>query len=446
MGKEFILTDDIRVDPGRVLARLCGRPFGINLNYLRDHDANRPQARRLQEAVMEMKAGHLRYPGGEKSDWVLFDRARPKPIGTYETFAQGRTLLNLDDFAVLCGQAGAVPHVVAAFDSLERTGISEEDYLRNAVGMVRYANLERGYGIRYWEIGNENWHNETASPEEMARVVVRFSKAMKALDPQIKICASGVREDWWARFLPLAVEHLDCLVVSQYSCMDWGSFSYFARHEGIDLVPNAREAIRCLQKYTPDHAQRVKVIIAELNSKDYADLFDRPHWADDNNLGHSLVTFSIFCQMLELPQTAYGMLWNTRWMEQAEEHQRIWYGLDSLNRLLPSAMPIAILGQFLHEEMLYCQPPGGYLAFASKTTDGRRLFVFLVNKSEDRFLEASVLINGGGYRIGELWQYAGTGAQDPSPVLSRLEQPPGQYPLCCPPVSLTILIYERESQ
>ena len=36
----------IQVQPGSVLSRFSGRPFGINVNYCRDHDSNRPGARR----------------------------------------------------------------------------------------------------------------------------------------------------------------------------------------------------------------------------------------------------------------------------------------------------------------------------------------------------------------------------------------------------------------
>ncbi len=34
------------------------------------------------------------------------------------------------------------------------TGTAEE-----AAGWVRYANVTKGYGIKYWEIGNENYGN-----------------------------------------------------------------------------------------------------------------------------------------------------------------------------------------------------------------------------------------------------------------------------------------------
>ena len=306
----------IRIDPGRVLASREGRPFGININYLRDLDLNRPVARPLREAVREMGAGHLRYPGGEKSDWVLFERGRPRPLKRYAAYAEGHHLMDLDAFISLCREADAEPHVVVAYDREDNTGVSEEAYLNNALDLLRYANMEKAYGIIYWEIGNENWHNNTASPEEMARIVCRFSAGMKALDPSIKICASGAGMPWWRAFLPLAGPCIDCLTVSQYSCMDWGGYRYFAERHDLDLVGNLTDAAAALKAYLPGRADQVKVILSELNSKDYADLFGRPHWADSNDLGHAVVTFCILMQMLEMPETAYGMLWNTRWMHQ----------------------------------------------------------------------------------------------------------------------------------
>ena len=431
------------IDPGTVLSRLQGRPFGINVNYLRDHDANRPGARPLLEALREMNPGHLRYPGGEKSDWVLFDRGQPRPFGPYKAYAENHTLMSLDGFVALARGCGARPHVVVGYDSPARTGVSEDAYLDNALGLVRYANSEKGYGIEYWEIGNENWHNGTASPEEMARVVSRFSREMKKADPLIKICASGVKEDWWRRFLPLAGEDVDCLVVSQYSCMDWGGYGHFPGHSGIDLVGNAREAAACLRRYLPGRADRIRVVLAELNSKDYADLFGRPHWADSNDLGHSLVTFGILCQMLEMPEAAYGMVWNTRWMDQEEEHARIWYGLDRDNRLLPSAMPLKILGMFLGNEMVACEAPDACLAFASKSADGSRLAAFVIAKDEQAEMKASLSVRGGGYRLAERYEYSGQGAGDLSPALQQRETG-GADALGFPPVSLTTLIFERE--
>lgn len=433
----------IQLHPDRVLRRLQGRPFGINVNYLRDHDLNRPEGRPLQDAVLEMGAGHLRYPGGEKSDWVLFERGRPKPIGWYATAAVRHELMDLDAFVALCRATRAQPHVVVAYDSQARTGISEDQYLNNALNLLRYANLEQGYGIVYWELGNENWHNQTASPQEMARVVARFSTAMKALDPAIKICASGAKPTWWQPFLSLAGEHVDCLTVSQYSCMDWGSYDYFARHEQIDLVGNAREAIAAVKRCLPERAADISVIVTELNSKDYADLFKRPFWADDNNLGHAVVNCCIIGQLLELPEVAYGMIWTTRWMDQHEAQRSIWYGLDGDNRLLPSAQPLMLLSRFLKDEMIACEAPQGFSAFASRSADGQALSLFVVNRQLESLPMPPITVAGGGYALQDSFLYSGSGPDDLQPELRQLG-PQLEVPDMAPAVSITILEYRRE--
>ena len=76
------------------------------------------------------------------------------------------------------------------------TGTAEE-----AADWVRYANVTKGYGVKYWEIGNENYGNghygaaweadnhADKSPAEYANQVVAYADAMKAVDPTIKIGA-----------------------------------------------------------------------------------------------------------------------------------------------------------------------------------------------------------------------------------------------------------------
>ena len=72
---------------------------------------------------------------------------------------------------------------------------------RGGRGLGRYANVTKGYGVKYWEIGNENYGNghygadweaddhADKSPAEYATNVVQYADAMKAVDPTIKIGA-----------------------------------------------------------------------------------------------------------------------------------------------------------------------------------------------------------------------------------------------------------------
>jgi Concanavalin A-like lectin/glucanases superfamily len=65
----------------------------------------------------------------------------------------------------------------------------------NGASLVRYANRTRGYGIKYWEIGNEvysnysetDFHDQPNSGDSYAKYEPAFYKAMKAEDPSIKI-------------------------------------------------------------------------------------------------------------------------------------------------------------------------------------------------------------------------------------------------------------------
>ncbi|WP_043621525.1 cellulose binding domain-containing protein [Nonomuraea candida] len=127
----------------------------------------------------------LRYPGGSYSD--IYHWADHTAPGGY--VAPGT---DFDTFMSGVRRTGAQAMVTANYG----TGTAEE-----AAAWVRHANVEKGYGIKHWEIGNENYGNghygaaweadnhADKSPNEYARHVVAYADAMKAVDPTIKIGA-----------------------------------------------------------------------------------------------------------------------------------------------------------------------------------------------------------------------------------------------------------------
>jgi hypothetical protein len=176
---------------------------GVNVNYLLDDDANRTGARPLAEALRELGAGTLRYPGGAKSDVTLWSEppyagARPRlarlgprewPSDDARVFrlSEGRFVtdpLDFDEFMGLCRTTGAVPVLVVAHDAAYRPATPggsvpcREDLVAAAVAWVRYANLEKRYGVKYFEIGNESYldtYDGGSRAEDYARDVVLFS-------------------------------------------------------------------------------------------------------------------------------------------------------------------------------------------------------------------------------------------------------------------------------
>ncbi|MEU7532259.1 cellulose binding domain-containing protein [Saccharothrix sp. NPDC042600] len=139
----------------------------------------------VADLLKDAGVGAMRYPGGSYSD-IYHWRDHTAPGG----YVAPNT--SFDHFMAGVRRAGARPVITANYG----TGTPEE-----AAEWVRYANVEKGYGVEYWEIGNENYGNghygsgweaddhPDKSPDQYARLVVEYASAMKAVDPTIKVGA-----------------------------------------------------------------------------------------------------------------------------------------------------------------------------------------------------------------------------------------------------------------
>lgn len=434
----------LSVDAGHVLREGADKFVGINLNYLRDDDANRAHARPLSEALSEMGARWLRYPGGEKSDFYQWSqppylKPAPTSLGWYGSVVGER--LDFNRYIALARRVGAEPYVVVGYDTLERTGRTREQWLQNAVSWVRYAR-EKNYGVRYWEIGNENWHNNTARPEEMASIVAEFARAMKAADPGIKIGASGSNSAWWERFLPMAAPHLDFLSLSHYNAWEWKSYEYILQHPNVDLAEGARQAVEAIDRFAPqEDRKRLQVVVAETNSKDYSE----GGWAGSNTLGHAIVTFETLGRLMQQPRIASAMVWTTRWVQDEEAAQSQWYALGAANEILPTGRALALwrLGQ---AKMIAVEgSKGPVAAYATTGEDRRALTLWIVNRGHGQIDGLSVAIKSPvAYKTAALWQLTGTGPDDASPSWKQETAPVvlanSLRGLSCPGVSVSVIV------
>ena len=341
--------DRVIVNPGVVLRTGADRVVGINLNYIRDHDENRQVgARPISDALKEMGCRWLRYPGGEKSDFHLwstppYQKPQPISLGWYKQPAGKR--IDFDHYIELAKKVGATPYVVVAYDSEKRTGTTKDTFLENAVSLLQYANQIKKYGVQYWEIGNENWHNETGSAEELAEVVMEFSAAMKMVDPSIKIGASGSNQQWWTPFLQKAAPSIDFVSLSLYNAWEWGGYDYYPSHPENDLIRPVNQTLHAIDALPEEHRKRLRVIVAETNSKDYS----QNGWTSENSIGHAVVTFDTLGRLILNDRVTSGMLWTTRWMSDEDAANSIWYGLDPKNNIMPSGRAVAIWGQFVYD-------------------------------------------------------------------------------------------------
>ena len=115
----------------------------------------------LMDEARAARITMLRFPGGE--------------------FADRNVVLpsHIDSFIKLCRELGAEPTIHVRL----REGTAEA-----AAEMVRYANVEKGYGVKYWAVGNEpNLYppDEVYTPEKIAADWRALAEAMLAVDPDI---------------------------------------------------------------------------------------------------------------------------------------------------------------------------------------------------------------------------------------------------------------------
>lgn len=430
------------MDAGRVVRHRMDRFFGIDLNYIRDSDANRPGARPLDAALAELGAKWLRYPGGEKSNYHLWSvppyRApEPHSLGWYGTVKGVR--MDFDAFIRHSRAAGAEPLVVVGYESEAKTGRTEAQWIADAVGWVRYSNTH-GCGVRYWEIGNEDW-NHGVPPEAMAKVVKDFATAMKKADASILVGASGNNAAWWSKFLPLAGPSLDFLTVSQYTGWDWKSYSRFL--EKPELADTAMGAVHAIQQYAPVSARaRLRVIVSETNTKDYAE----GGWPDNNDIGHALVTFATLGRLASEPRIESAMVWTTRWMNDEEAPTSECYALDAHNRLTSTGQALAMWGRYTQSELIGTE---GEDAFAARSADGSRMTVWILNReSSPRTVHVTVR-DGRSYSLARPHRFSGRSATDTAPteaVLPELELRHNSWSEEVPPLSVTAFTLEASDR
>ncbi len=175
-----LLTVDANVNIAAMKPEILGTNIGLWTNH-EFHPASERKERYVN-LIKEAGISLIRFPAGSEADYAYWDRTNayewhkgPDP------YIRTITAETLDSFISLAREVGAAPLITV------NAKIKDKDM---AADMVRYANIEQGYGIVYWEIGNEpEFFGEPfgVTPEEYAETIKDYIAAMKAVDPSIVI-------------------------------------------------------------------------------------------------------------------------------------------------------------------------------------------------------------------------------------------------------------------
>jgi alpha-N-arabinofuranosidase len=188
----------------------------------------------VEARVKALKPAFLRWPGGnvaqdyhwtwgvgprdERPDWInLSWKNEPEPgdVGT-------------DEFVAFCRRVGAEPSITVNVEGRGATVDEAAAWVEycNGPASSKYGKLRAAnghpepYGVRLWEIGNEIWgdwvRGHSDAPTYAANYL-RYARAMKAKDPKIALIAVGDNDMAWNRtLLRAAASEIDHLAIHHY--------------------------------------------------------------------------------------------------------------------------------------------------------------------------------------------------------------------------------------
>ncbi|RME51853.1 MAG: hypothetical protein D6796_00100 [Caldilineae bacterium] len=346
---------------------------------------------------------------------------------------------HLDAFIALCRQLDAEPQVSVRL----RGGTPEA-----AAELVRYANLEKGYRIRYWSIGNEpelyasKPGFEGYDVERLNREWRAIAEAMLAVDPDIVLLGPEVTQftgdpasdpkdrhghDWMRSFLEANGDLVDIVSIHRYP-FPQGMTGGIAAPETLlanaaeweHIIPALRETIR------QTTGRDLPVAVTEVNSywsnaaggETTPDSFYSALWWADV-LGHLLEQDVQIVSFFSLQSNAsIGG-----------------YGLFSRRSPRPSYYTYRLYNQF-GDRRLPVQYDDSRLSFyAARRADGA-LSLLVINRSAERLQKVVQIAGARPEGQARLWLFdAGHAAEEQSPLPWDAETT-----VVLPPYSATLFV------
>jgi alpha-L-arabinofuranosidase len=186
------------------------------------------------EKIKQLKPAFIRWPGGNVAQdyhWML--AVGPRDERTTWTNLSWKNEpeasdFGTDEFVAFARAAGAEPSITV---NVEGGGATVEEAAAwveycngpasSKYGAMRAANGHAApFNVKLWEVGNEiwgNWVRGHSDAETYARNYNRYAKAMRAVDPSIKLIAVGDNDMKWNRtVLRAAGANIDYLAIHHY--------------------------------------------------------------------------------------------------------------------------------------------------------------------------------------------------------------------------------------
>ncbi len=200
------------------------------------------QVRADSEAMIHnLHPSFMRWPGGNVAQdynwrWGVGPRdLRPTWVNKAWSNAPEPDDLGTDEYLALCARQHIEPSITVNVDGTG--GTPEEaaawvEYVNGPAtskyGAMRAANGHPApYGVKQWELGNEifgGWVRGHVTAEQYAQEAVVYAKAMRAVDPSIRLIAVGTgvfpnSDAWNSAVLKIAGPEIQYLAIHDYTSL-----------------------------------------------------------------------------------------------------------------------------------------------------------------------------------------------------------------------------------
>ena len=149
---------------------------GMNIADWRPQDYTPPDPKFLA-LLSALRPGVLRWPAGHRSQEYVWQRGGEGQHGNWTL-----TPAQVDAFVALANAVKAEPLLAINV----KTGTPAA-----AADLVRYVNVDRAYGVKWFQVVNEPDLTDgiIPSPGVYAQQLIAFTNAMRAVDPNVKVVA-----------------------------------------------------------------------------------------------------------------------------------------------------------------------------------------------------------------------------------------------------------------
>ena len=190
--------------------------------------------REVFEKIRLLRPAFIRWPGGNVAQdyhWFYGIGPRDERI-TWQNLSWKNEPepgdFGTDEFVLFARALGTEPSITVNVEGLGATAVEAAAWVEycngpatSTQGAIRAANGHRApFGVKFWEVGNEIWGNWVRGHSDAAtyaRNYNRYARAMRAVDPSIKLIAVGDNDMNWNRaVLREAGRNIDYLAIHHY--------------------------------------------------------------------------------------------------------------------------------------------------------------------------------------------------------------------------------------